>query len=146
MNLITEILVGLAVGGHIATWGMFKDSIHEGFTVAKYLRSILVGVMLAPLAAAVTGIDSTTASGIVLLFGLTYALERAVTKFWKTFVRDEDQSKYFIPMQLHVMGLVVQIEAHVSRWGSGSSQLGSRCSRAPWRFSRSQVSPRRSGA
>lgn len=108
MNLITEILVGLAVGGHIATWGMFKDSIHEGFTVAKYLRSILVGVMLAPLAAAVTGIDSTTASGIVLLFGLTYALERAVTKFWKTFVRDEDQSKYFIPMQLHVMGLVVQ--------------------------------------
>ncbi|MCH7531067.1 MAG: Gfo/Idh/MocA family oxidoreductase [Gemmatimonadetes bacterium] len=147
LNLITEILVGLAVGGHIATWGMFKDSIHEGFTVAKYLRSILVGVMLAPLAAAVTGIDSTTASGIVLLFGLTYALERAVTKFWKTFVRDEDQSKYFIPMQLHVMGLVVQNRGTRLAVGLGLvTGLGSRCSRAPWRFSRSQVSPRRSGA
>jgi hypothetical protein len=108
MSLLLEVLVGLAVGCHIATWGMYKDAIHEGFTLGKYTRSILVGVALAPLAAAVVGIDATTAAGMVVLFGLTYALERAVTEFWKTFLRDEDQSKYFIPMQFHVMGRVIR--------------------------------------
>ena len=107
MSLVLELLVGLAVGSHIATWGMYKDSIHEGFTVRKYARSILVGVSIAPVAANVAGIDATSAAGIVLLFGLTYALERATTEFWKTFIREEDQSKYFIPMQFHVMGRVI---------------------------------------
>jgi len=108
MNPVHEILIGLAVGCHIATWGMYKDAIHEGFTLAKYVRSILVGVVLAPLGAALAHLDATTASGMFMLFGLTYALERAVTEFWKTFIRDEDQSKYFIPMQFHVMGRVVR--------------------------------------
>ncbi len=108
MSIALAVLVGLAVGCHIATWGMYKDSIHEGFTLRQYRRSILVGVVLAPLASVVVGIDPTTASGVVLLFGLTYALERATTEFWKTFLRDEDQSKYFIPMQFHVMGRVIR--------------------------------------
>lgn len=108
MNPVHEVLIGLAVGGHIATWGMYKDSVHEGFTLAKYVRSILVGAVLAPLAATLADLDATTASGGVVLFGLTYALERSVTEFWKTFIRDEDQSKYFIPMQFHVMGRVVR--------------------------------------
>ena len=107
MNTLAAVLVGLAVGGHIATWGMYKDSIHEGFTRTKYVRSILVGLVLAPSAAFVLALDVTTASGLVILFGLTYALERAVTEFWKTFIRDEDQSKYFIPMQFHIMGRVI---------------------------------------
>ena len=108
MNLFLAMLVGLAVGGHIATWGMYKDSIHEGFTRTKYARSILVGAVLAPLASFVLALDVSTASGFVVLFGLTYALERSVTEFWKTFIRDEDQSKYFIPMQFHVMGRVIR--------------------------------------
>ena len=107
-SVFPAVLVGLAVGGHVATWGMYKDSIHEGFTRTKYARSILVGVVLAPLTAVVLVLDVSTASGLVVLFGLTYALERAVTEFWKTFIRDEDQSKYFIPMQFHVMGRVVR--------------------------------------
>ncbi len=37
MNTFAAVLVGLAVGGHIATWGMYKDSIHEGFTRTKYV-------------------------------------------------------------------------------------------------------------
>ena len=108
MNLAFELLVGLAVGAHISTWGMYKDSIHEGFTVPRYLRSTMVGLLWAPFAARFVGIDATTASGMVVLFGLTYALERATTEFWKTFIRDEDQSKYFIPMQFHVFGMVLR--------------------------------------
>jgi hypothetical protein len=108
MELAISVLVGLAVGLHISTWGMYKDSIHEGFTLRQYRRSVIVGVVAAPLATWVVGLDPTTASGIVVLFGLTYALERATTEFWKTFIRDEDQSKYFIPMQFHVMGKVIR--------------------------------------
>jgi hypothetical protein len=108
MTLVLAALVGLAVGAHIATWGMYKDSIHESFTGTKYARSIVVGTVLGPIGAFAAGIDVTTASGLVVLFGLTYALERATTEFWKTFVRDEDQSKYFIPMQFHVLGRVVR--------------------------------------
>jgi hypothetical protein len=108
MDILMTVLVGLAVGTHVATWGMYKDSIHEGYTHAKYARSIVVGAVLAPIAALVAGLDPTTASGLLILFGCTYGLERAVTEFWKTFLRDEDQSKYFIPMQFHVMGRVVR--------------------------------------
>lgn len=106
MNLVCELLVGLFAGGHVSTWGMYKDAPHEGFTVPRYLRSTFVGLFWAPVAARIVGIDATTAAGIVVLFGLTYALERATTEFWKTFIRDEDQSKYFIPMQFHVFGKV----------------------------------------
>lgn len=108
MSTLFAVLVGLAVGCHISTWGMYKDAVHEGFTLRRYARSILLGVTLAPLAAMVVGLDATTASGALVLFGLTYALERAANEFWKTFIRDEDQSKYFIPMQFHVMGRVIR--------------------------------------
>ncbi len=106
MNLVAALIVGLAAGGHVSTWGMYKDSIHEGFGWLRYLRSTFVGLFWGPVAAQFVGIDPTTASGIVILFGLVYALERATTEFWKTFIRDEDQSKYFIPMQFHVFGHV----------------------------------------
>ena len=122
MNLFLAVLVGLAVGGHIATWGMYKDSIHEGFARAKYARSILVSAVLAPLATLVVALDLTTASGLVILFGLTYALERSVTEFWKTFVRDEDQSNYFIPMQFHVMGRVIR--NRIARLAIGLGLIG----------------------
>jgi hypothetical protein len=121
MTFLIQALVGLAVGVHIATWGMYKDSIHEGFARTKYVRSILVGTTLAPVGAAVAGVDVLHPSGVVLLFGLTYALERAVTEFWKTFIRDEDQSKYFIPMQFHIMGRVVRNP--VARAGLGAGMV-----------------------
>ena len=106
MSLVNELLVGLAAGAHISTWGMYKDSIHEGFTVPRYLRSTFVGLVWAPIIARLADLDATTAGGMALLFGVTYAAERATTEFWKTFIRDEDQSKYFIPMQFHVFGHV----------------------------------------
>jgi hypothetical protein len=54
------------------------------------------------------GFDLATAAGRVVLFGLTYVTERGLVELWKGYLREEDQSKYFIPMQLHVMGRVVK--------------------------------------
>jgi hypothetical protein len=108
MEWINVLLVGLLAGTHTATWGMYKDSVHEGFTYRKYSRSILVALAVAPIAYRISGLDATRLGDLVVFFGLVYVSERGVTEFWKVFIRNEDQSKYFIPMQFHVNGRVLQ--------------------------------------
>ena len=63
--------------------------------------------MIAVVVAAAGDFPSTDAAGIAVLFGLTYVIERGINEFYKTFLREEDQSKYSIPMQLSVRGKVV---------------------------------------
>jgi hypothetical protein len=105
MLYLTAALVGLLAGTHIATWGMYKDAPHEGFR--SYPRSIVTGAILGPLIVTIVPRPWLTAGGLVLLYGVTYVCERGATEFYKTFIRHEDQSKYFIPMQFHVFGKVV---------------------------------------
>ena len=92
---------------HTATWGMYKDAIHEGFTLPRFLRSVVVSGLAAPIIVSITGLDPLRASGLVVLFGVTYCSERGVVEFWKTFIRYVDQSKFTIPMQFHVFGKVI---------------------------------------
>ena len=108
MDIIIVLLTGLTAGLHTSTWGMYKDSPHEGFTVPKYLRSTVVSILFAPLVWQLTGLSVDTPGGVFLLWGAVYLAERATMEVWKTFLRTEDQSKYFIPMQLHVMGRVIE--------------------------------------
>jgi hypothetical protein len=102
--------VGLLSGTHTATWGMYKDAVHEGFTIRQFARSIWIGAIAAVLLQAVLHLPLTV-SGIVVLFGLAYASERGIVEVWKTFLREEDQSKYFIPMQFSVRGVPVACRA-----------------------------------
>jgi hypothetical protein len=90
---------------------MYKDAPHEGFERRKFLRSILLGGVIGPGAAHLMRLDPTTASGAVLLFGVVYVLERLIAEIYKTFLRQSDQSKYAIPMQLAVLGRPVQSRA-----------------------------------
>ena len=108
MEWLIALGVGLVAGTHTATWGMYKDSPHEGFTWPRYARSIVLAGGLAVLIQAIAGLDLWGAGGLFVLFGVTYVVERACTEFYKTFLREEDQSKYFIPMQFAVKGRVVQ--------------------------------------
>ena len=108
MMVIAAAVIGLLAGAHTATWGMFKDAIHEGFTLRRYSRSILIGGAVAVVLQLWLRFDLSRASNVVILFGLVYVLERAITEFYKTFLRVEDQSKYFIPMQFSVFGKVVR--------------------------------------
>lgn len=105
---LIALLVGLAAGTHAATWGMFKDSVYEGFSVRKYLRSIGLAGVLAVAAQAVLALDMTRAGSLVLLFGVTYVLERGAFEFYKVFIRKEDQTKYFIPMAFAIGGRIVR--------------------------------------
>ncbi|HEV8148910.1 MAG TPA: hypothetical protein VGP61_01865 [Gemmatimonadales bacterium] len=122
MTLLWTVLIGVAVGAHTSTWGMYKDAPHEGFTLPKYLRSLLLAAVIAPLVARVFGIAPTDAASAVILFGCIYAMERASLEAWKTFFRAEDQSKYAIPMQLAVFGRMV--ESRGARACFGALYLG----------------------
>ena len=121
INVLIALLVGLFAGAHVATWGMYKDAIYEGFTFRKYSRSILVSGAIAIIVYLVTDLNVKEASNMVILYGLTYIIERLVVEFYKNFLREEDQSKYFIPMQFHVFGRV--IESRLVRWTVGTSAI-----------------------
>jgi hypothetical protein len=108
MNSVAALAIGLLSGAHTATWGMYKDSPHEGFTWRKYLRSILLSALIAVTWEEVVAFDLSAAWARVVLFGLTYVTERGLVELYKTYLREEDQSKYFIPMQFHVMGQVIE--------------------------------------
>ena len=102
--LLTAAVVGTLSGLHTAIWGMYKDSAHEGFGPIRFARSILIGAAAAVFLETLLALDLDRAGMLVLLFGLAYAAERAIVETWKTFFRDEDQSKYFIPMQFTMLG------------------------------------------
>jgi hypothetical protein len=108
---MTQLLaagVGLLAGVHTATWGMYKDAPHEGFSRRKYARSIVLGTVIGVVVSLFWRLDPRRAADLVVLFGATYAVERALAEIYKTFLRDEDQTKYFIPMQFAVFGKVVR--------------------------------------
>jgi len=105
VNHLLATLIGALAGLHISTWGMYKDAPHEGFSWPKYFRSTIVGAVVGLVAYRYVDWDLAAQPGArVVYWGLIYCLERAVTEFWKYFIREEDQAKYFIPMQFGIMG------------------------------------------
>lgn len=121
MNLLIALIIGLMAGAHGASWGMYKDAIYEGFTFRKYFRSIILSGLIAVITQLVTNIDVVRPANMLILYGVTYVVERAILEYYKTFLREEDQSKYFIPMQFHVGGKVVQ--SRRKRWLMATAYL-----------------------
>ncbi len=111
MQFFIALAVGLVAGAHTSTWGMYKDSPHEGFTNRQYFRSIIISGIIAPVIGWICKLDVTQAANLWLLFGSTYAVERLILEYYKTFLREQDQSKYTIPMQFAVFGQVVKSRA-----------------------------------
>ena len=107
-SLVIAAGVGLLSGLHTAIWGMYKDAIHEGFTARRFARSVIVGAIIAVVIQLALALPLPSAAGLIVLFGLAYAAERGIVEVWKTFIRDEDQSKYTIPMQFSMHGVPVR--------------------------------------
>ena len=101
-------IVGVLSGAHASIWGMYKDAPHEGFGRLRFLRSVIIGASCAMALQMMLALPLNGAGPLVLLFGLSYGAERGIVEVWKTFIRDEDQSKYFIPMQFSIRGIPVQ--------------------------------------
>ncbi len=115
MALAAAVVVAALAGIHIATWGMYKDAPHEGYTHWKFARAILLASLIGFLVRLFLPFNVFRADHAVVLFGSVYGAERALEELYKTFLREEDQSKYFIPMQFHFLGKVVHSRA--ARWG-----------------------------
>ena len=107
MSVLAASAVGLLSGAHASIWGVYKDAPHEGFGRRRFARSMIVGGISAAMISLLVGVVPTSPEAVVVLFGLAYAIERGIVEVWKTFVRDEDQSKYFIPMQFTIRGVPV---------------------------------------
>lgn len=105
MTVVTAALLGLTTGLHTATWGAYKDSPFEGFKWASYLRSVILGCGIACGVALTTTWEDDLHP--LVLVGLFYTGERLATEWWKTIVRDDDQTAYTIPMRLGYRGLPV---------------------------------------
>ena len=105
--LAAGAVVGALAGAHAATWGAYKDSVYEGFSGWKYARSICIAAPLGVLLTPYAGADVPRPAALIVLFGCVYVAERGIFELYKTFLRQEDQSKYHIPMQFHILGRVV---------------------------------------
>jgi len=120
-SLAFACAVGLMSGCHASIWGMYKDAPHEGFRHGAFARSILIGAMAGMVIQLLFRFPFPRPSSFVLLFGLSYAMERGVVEVWKTFIRSEDQSKYFIPMQFSIRG--IPVASRVARLLAGAAYV-----------------------
>ena len=125
--LAIATLVGLLSGAHAAIWGMYKDSMYEGFGLICFVRSIVVGALAAVGIQSVLQLPLPAPAAIVVLFGIAYAAERGIIEVWKTFIREEDQSKFFIPMAFSIRGVPVASRAHRLAAGAGYVAVVSLC-------------------
>jgi hypothetical protein len=121
LNLFIAVVVAAIAGTHIATWGMYKDAPHEGYSHRKYARAIVLAMVLGFVSALFLRLNLLRMDNLVVFFGCIYAAERGLEELYKTFVREEDQSKYFIPMQFHILGRVVQ--NRLARWSMAAAWL-----------------------
>ena len=99
---------GLLAGLHAAIWGMYKDALYEGFATDRFLRSVVLGVLSGVGVQVLLRLPLPELGSFVMLFGLAYATERGIVEVWKTFLREEDQSKYTIPTRLTIAGVPVR--------------------------------------
>lgn len=120
LGAVLPAAAGLFAAGHATSWGAYKDSPFEGFRWVSYLRSFVLGALVA--LAVSFWLPVTTPAAAVVLVGVTYALERLGTEWWKSIVRDDDQAAYTIPMRLGLFGRTV--ERPVVRYAVGAAVVG----------------------
>lgn len=105
MSITYVVMLALLTGTHAATWGAYKDSPFEGFKPVSFARTILLAVLAAAVLATTTDLESSMAP--LVFVGLIYAVERLATELWKSFIREDDQDAYAIPMRIAVLGRTV---------------------------------------
>jgi hypothetical protein len=130
MSALVWPVVGALTGLHAATWGAFKDCGFEGFRASSFARSVCLGLLVSVPVGLLTGADAR--GQVLVLIGLCYASERLVTEWWKTFLREDPQDGYAIPMRLAVGGRPVENRA--ARYGLGlaiAAGLGLVCVTGP---------------
>ena len=102
MEVWWGVLLGIAVGLHVATWGAYKDAPFEGFHWSRFWRSVVLSVAVGVAVTGVVGVSGP--ESLIVLLGAVYCLERLATEFWKLFYRDHNAAAFTIPMRLGYRG------------------------------------------
>jgi hypothetical protein len=97
-------VVGLAAGFHAALYGAYKDSPHESFLTRRFVRELVIAVLVA---ATLAAFHLSEGESLFTLYLTVFALARLITEFWKLFLRVEPQEDYRIPTQIHWLTGVV---------------------------------------
>ena len=105
MSITYVVMLALLTGTHASTWGAYKDSPFEGFKTVSFARTIVLALVVAAVLATTTDLESSMAP--LVFVGLIYAVERLATELWKSFIREDDQDAYAIPMRIAVLGRTV---------------------------------------
>jgi len=103
-------------GLNSAIWGTYKDCLYEEFKVGKFARSLIIGLVLGVLLFLFLKVNNIDAN-LGVFFAFVVVFERFAVEAYKLFLREEDQSKYFIPQKLHILGKIV--EKRTTRYASG---------------------------
>ena len=107
-SIVIAGMAGLLAGMHAAIWGMYKDGLYEGFAADRFLRSVFLGAVSGVGVQLLLQLPLPNPGSFVVLFDLAYSTERGIVEVWKTFLREEDQSKYTIPTRLTLRGVPVE--------------------------------------
>lgn len=96
--------LGLLAGLHGASYGAYKDSPHESFLARRFVRELIIALLIA---GALSAIPASSGESRFILFLTVFTLTRVATEFWKLFVRIEPQKDFRIPTQFHWIRSVV---------------------------------------
>jgi len=104
--MIYNLIFGLSGGFATASWGAFKDSPYENFSLLSFLRSPLITVVYyMGLLTIFTGNQSNIHNFVYLFSAI--ALERLTQEYWKAFFRKNQRKNiYKIPQSFHIFGKV----------------------------------------
>jgi hypothetical protein len=112
LSLLPIILTSAISGLYTSLWGAFKDSPYEGFKKGTFPRSIvlslcILGVIYSIPQVRVTFLDKH----LFQIFFMVMGIERFLTEIYKGFFRTEDQTKYFIPSRITLLGKPINSDA-----------------------------------
>src|SRR5512135_2060417 len=96
MTILAGAATGTVAGLIVSSWQGFKDPPWEGFSLAKFFRSILVGMAAGALLAYAGALRGSQAENPGILAFAVVAVERVIGEAYKGFLRKGAHKEYYL--------------------------------------------------
>lgn len=115
MEIPAFIIVTCVSALHIVCYGLYKDSPYEKVVLGKIVREFILCFIILSLLVFIFSITHQSLK-LFILYPLIVVSSRIVTEAYKQFFRTENQDKYKIPSQVHL--LKVSVKNKYVRWAT----------------------------
>jgi hypothetical protein len=102
--MFTTLIWGITAGLNRASWGAYKDSPYEGFSLGKYLRTILISIICAYGVTLFLSYTKQMPSNPIIIISFAGFADMLFFEIYKLFFRVEKQDKYDIPSEFNLLG------------------------------------------